>query len=89
MTSKTKKEIKARNTSDPSVGEFITTETLANRLHVCPSTLVKWGHEGHLPFIKLDRKILWHWPSVKETLLRQSRNNVDRVGDSAAKGGAK
>lgn len=54
---------------------FHTTEQCAKWLHVTPPTLLKWGRDGKLPFIQLERKCLWHRPSVKQALLRLQRNN--------------
>jgi hypothetical protein len=53
---------------------FLTTSKMAARLHVTPPTLIKWakGH-GKIPFIQLDRKILWHVQSVTQALLRLQR----------------
>jgi len=55
--------------------DFLTTEQCAARLHYTPPTLLKHGRAGKLPFVQLDRKCLWHWPSVVQAMLRTQRNN--------------
>lgn len=60
---------------EKEVGEFRTTSEMAARLHVTPPTLLKWGRSSRLPFVQLERKVLWHEPSVKAALLRLQRFN--------------
>ena len=55
--------------------DFLPTAPMAARLHVTPPTLIRWGKEGKLPFVQLERKILWHVESVTAALLRLQRNN--------------
>jgi hypothetical protein len=54
---------------------WLTTRAAADRLHVTGGTLLKWGKTGKLPYAQLERKVLWHWPSVEQALLRLQRCN--------------
>ena len=54
--------------------EFYTCSQCAKLLNTTTATLLKWGHAGHLPYIKMERKTLWHWPSVKTVLLKIQKN---------------
>lgn len=56
-------------------GGFLPTSEMAERLCVTPPTLLKWGKSGRLPFVQLERKVLWHLPSVTAALLRLQRIN--------------
>ena len=51
--------------------EFVGNETVCRRLDVCSNTLTAWRKSGKIPYIKSGgRKLLFHWPTVKATLLR-------------------
>lgn len=69
------RHIGAGKVVDERADEFMLAPEVAKRLHVCPHTLIEWGRAGKLPFIKLNRKTLWHWPSVKEALLKMQHEN--------------
>jgi hypothetical protein len=56
-------------------GDFLPTSRMAERLCVTAPTLLKWGKSGRLPFVQLERKVLWHLPSVTAALLRLQRLN--------------
>jgi hypothetical protein len=64
-----------REVTQAAEEDFLVTQECAKLLHVTCPTLLKWGRTGKLPYVQLERKALWHWPSVKEALLRLQRNN--------------
>ena len=41
-----------------ATNELLTSEELAERLRVQPSTILQWGREGLIPVIKIGGKIL-------------------------------
>jgi hypothetical protein len=47
-------------------------QTLA-RVSISRRTLYAWRKQGWIPYIRLGRRILYHWPSVQAALLRQQR----------------
>ena len=55
--------------------DFVHSAELARRLGIGVGTLRQWTKVGKLPFIQLRRKIVWHWPTVQQALLRAQRNN--------------
>jgi hypothetical protein len=58
----------------PPIGDFIDTPELLRRLPVCRKTLNNWRQANKLPYIQAGgRRVLYHWPSVQNALLRQQR----------------
>jgi hypothetical protein len=53
--------------------DFLTTEELLAELPVCRKTLFSYCAAGKLPYVKLGRRTIFHWPSVQSALLRQQR----------------
>ncbi|MCX6929650.1 MAG: helix-turn-helix domain-containing protein [Verrucomicrobia bacterium] len=63
-----------RHQRQPGLGaDFITTEELLAKLPICRKTLFNYCDNGKLPYVKLGRRIIFHWPSVQSALLRQQR----------------
>lgn len=55
-------------------GGFIGTDTLLTRVPVSRGTLMSWRKAGKIPWVRLTgRRVLWHWPSVEQALLRMQR----------------
>jgi predicted site-specific integrase-resolvase len=56
---------------------FINEKQLLARLPVSRRTLFNWRMEGKIPYVKINRRCLFHWPSVEAALLRiqNSSNN--------------
>jgi hypothetical protein len=52
---------------------FIEEPELRQRIPVSRRTLYDWRHKGVLPFVQIDRKIIYHWPTVEAALLRKQR----------------
>lgn len=54
---------------------FLDTDGILARLPVCRRTLQDWREHGKIPYIQLgDRRVIYHWDSVKNALLRQQKN---------------
>jgi hypothetical protein len=65
-------------TATPQDGErFLSADEVLQRLPIGRGTLRVWCQAGKVPFIRLTgRRLLFHWPSVQESLLRQQRGNA-------------
>ena len=53
------------------VPEFVTQETLLTLVPISRRTVFDWRKKGKLPAIQISDKLLFHWPSVRDALLRQ------------------
>lgn len=63
-------------TAPPSTSDagFIDQQELLRRVPVSRRTMFNWRTSGKIPFVSLGtRRILFHWDSVREALLRQQR----------------
>jgi hypothetical protein len=49
-----------------------------NRVPVSRKTEYNWRIAGKIPFIKIGKRVLYHWPSVEAALLRMQRNVADQ-----------
>jgi excisionase family DNA binding protein len=55
----------------PEASGFIDEKQLLALLPVSRRTLFNWRASGKIPFVRLGgRRVLFHWPSVERTLLR-------------------
>jgi predicted site-specific integrase-resolvase len=56
--------------------DFLSESELLRRLPVSRRTLTNWRKSGRLPFVKLpgSRRVLCHWPSIAESLLRSQQS---------------
>jgi hypothetical protein len=77
-----KKTIKIRSIGTALDADFINEAVLMQRVPACKRTLKIWRDNGTLPFMKLGKKLLFHWPSVKGALLRKQRGHVVHVNGS-------
>jgi excisionase family DNA binding protein len=58
----------------PSEAGFIDTATILQRLPISRRTLATWLTSGKIPFVNVTgRRVLFHWKSVEEALLRLQR----------------
>jgi hypothetical protein len=48
-------------------------KAMLRRLPVSRRTLVDWKSKNIIPFIRIGRRCLYHWPSVEAALLRRQR----------------
>jgi len=62
----------ASTTTEPAA-EFINSEELRRRLPICRRTEKNHRDKGRLPFVQLGRRVIYHWPTVQQALLRQQR----------------
>jgi hypothetical protein len=53
--------------------EFINEKQLLARLPISRRTLGNWKAKGMLPFIKIGRRCLYDWASVRGAMLRRQR----------------
>jgi hypothetical protein len=63
----------------PPPGEptgFIDNAEMLRRFPVSSGTLRNYRESGKLPFVRLGRRVLWHWPSVEQALLRMQRGGA-------------
>jgi excisionase family DNA binding protein len=47
---------------------FLTKKELALRLKITTRTIENWQRRGVLPFVKVGKIVLFHWPDVLEHL---------------------
>jgi hypothetical protein len=52
---------------------FISEGELLKRLPVCRRTLGNWKERGLIPYIRLGRRVIYDWDSVRDSLLRQQQ----------------
>jgi hypothetical protein len=50
--------------------DIISERILLQRIPVSRRTAITWRHKGILPSIKIGGRILFHWPTVEQALLR-------------------
>jgi len=56
---------------------FVDTTEVLRRIPISRRTLTNWRDKGKIPFVRMGgRRILFHWPSLQQALLRQQRNVV-------------
>ena len=53
------------------MGEFLTSEELAQRLRLRPSTIKRWAQEGIIPSLRLSGKVVRFDPEDVECALRK------------------
>ena len=57
---------------------FIDEKQLLARVPVSRRTLYHWRETGKIPYVNLGgRRVLFHWPSVEQALLRYQRGAGD------------
>jgi predicted site-specific integrase-resolvase len=65
---------KMNQTATPSEACFINEKQLLARLPVSRRTLFNYRTSGKIPYVNCGgRRILFHWPSVEQALLRQQQ----------------
>jgi predicted site-specific integrase-resolvase len=66
-------ELQATTTENGDDG-FLSADELLKKLPVSRGTLHNYVKQGVIPCVRLGgRRILFHWPSVQESLLRRQR----------------
>lgn len=58
-------------------GAILSERQMLGRLPICRRTLANWRLSGKIPYIKMDKRVLFHWPSVEAALLRLQRGGVE------------
>ncbi|HUS13121.1 MAG TPA: helix-turn-helix domain-containing protein [Pyrinomonadaceae bacterium] len=62
-----------QNTASEANRGFIEELELQRVLPLSRRTLANHRNNGKLPFVRIGRRILYHWPTVEAFLLRQQR----------------
>ena len=66
-----------QETAPGGTSDFINTTVFLQRVPVSRRTLSNWRREGKIPFVNVGgRRVLFHWPSVEQALLRAQRNCI-------------
>jgi hypothetical protein len=53
-----------------SDNDLLTKSEVAARLHKTPRCIELWMRRGYLPYIKIRRSVLFHWPDVLSAMKR-------------------
>ena len=59
----------------PSAG-FINEPEFLRRIPICRRTAANLRKAGKLPYVKLGKRVLYHWETVQSALLRQSKGTL-------------
>jgi excisionase family DNA binding protein len=59
---------------------MLTKKELAQRLKLTVRTIENWQHRGVLPYIKVGKVVLFHWPTVLDVLNSHFTVNRPRPG---------
>jgi len=65
--------IKQQDPAAPSTEGFINETELRRRVPVSSRTLFALRKAGKIPYVKLARRVVYHWGSVQQALLRLQR----------------
>lgn len=57
----------------PAPGVIIDQKALLKLIPVCKRTLNTWVAQGRIPSLKVNKRRLFHWPSVESALVRMQR----------------
>jgi len=60
-------------TNEAEAEGFISKEVLLQRLPISSGTLNNWMKNQKIPFVKIHRRVLFDWPSVRQSLLHRQR----------------
>jgi hypothetical protein len=63
----------AKLTGQELQSDFLPEPELLRRVPASRRTLFNWRTAGKIPYLKLGRRVMYHWPSVEAALLRQQR----------------
>ncbi len=63
-------------TAQASEKDFLDEKQLLARLPISRRTAFNWIQQGKLPVVKIGRRKIYHWDSVKAALLRLQRGAV-------------
>jgi hypothetical protein len=70
------REYERRFESDQDFKAFLDEKQILARIPISRRTLFNWRASGKIPFVRLGRRNLFHWPSVEQALLRQQRGGT-------------
>lgn len=60
----------------PNEDRFLEEHEILDRIPISRRTLSNWKKDGKIPYVKIVKRVLYHWPSVSEALLRQSKGTL-------------
>lgn len=64
-------------TATPDEPGFLSANQLLQLVPISPGTLRNWMAKGAIPYIATPgRRVLFDWPSVRESLLRRQRGGL-------------
>ena len=66
-------EYEGRLESEKEVKIFLDEKELLARIPICRRTCYTWIQQGKLPCVRVNRRKIFHWPSVEAALLRLQR----------------
>jgi hypothetical protein len=66
----------ATPTSPESASAFVNERYVLANIPVSRRTLADWRSAGKIPFVKINRRVLYHWVSVEDALLRQQKDAI-------------
>jgi predicted DNA-binding transcriptional regulator AlpA len=55
---------------------FLDEKQILTLIPISRRTLFNWRESGKIPHVKIGRRNLFHWPAVREALLRLQRGGV-------------
>jgi predicted site-specific integrase-resolvase len=67
----------SNQTATAETPDFINEKELLKRIPVSRRTAFTWVQSGKLPCVKINRRKLFHWPSVEQALLRQQHGGTE------------
>ncbi|MGO9477297.1 MAG: helix-turn-helix transcriptional regulator [Limisphaerales bacterium] len=63
-----------QQTAPPGDVGFIDEKEMLRRVPISRRTLFSWRFSGKIPYVNVGgRRVLFHWPSVEQALLRHQR----------------
>ena len=84
LSCKGSKLANAGNGEEPN-RDFINERELLERIPISRRTLFNWREQGVIPSVKIGAgRVIFHWPSVQQALLRQQRGEQWKTAVSCA-----
>jgi hypothetical protein len=69
----------ANDKKSETLKSFISEAELLARIPISRRTLFDWRRAGKIPYVAVaGRRILFHWPSVEQALLRRQTGGQER-----------
>jgi predicted site-specific integrase-resolvase len=65
------KQARLQTAAEPET--FLSKAELLQRLPISSATLNGWMRDQKIPFVKIQRRVLFNWENVREALLRHQK----------------